>query len=204
MNEPMQSSHLSRKQKGAYTREEILKSAGRIFIEKGFHGASISDIAKQNGINQSLIYHYFKDKQELWRQVKEYFFREYIEGSAASIDAEHGLRCFLEKVCRYGFEYLDAHPDIIRLLSWQRLESEKLKIPKGMPDRHEGIEKALLYLKEKREVHQDLDPRLASLLIRSLIRAPFFNGQSFASDDLHSKKVYLDTVINCLERSLQT
>ena len=63
------------------TREEILQAACQVFIEKGYEGASISDIAHLKQMNQSLIYHYFKDKKALWYSAKEYLLKEYIEGS---------------------------------------------------------------------------------------------------------------------------
>src|SRR5690242_1636043 len=42
------------------TKTVILNAALTVFIQKGFAGASISDIAKLAKINQSLIYHHFQ------------------------------------------------------------------------------------------------------------------------------------------------
>jgi AcrR family transcriptional regulator len=52
------------------TRKKILDAARKLFVKNGFAGTSISDIAGLAKINQSLIYHHFRDKQELWKGLK--------------------------------------------------------------------------------------------------------------------------------------
>lgn len=47
------------------TKNRILSVAERIFSEVGFDGARVDDIAKEAGVNKSLIYYYFKSKDEI-------------------------------------------------------------------------------------------------------------------------------------------
>ncbi len=54
--------------KGA-KREEIFKSAMRLFVEKGFEKTTIRDIAREAGINSSSIYYYFKDKEAVLYEI---------------------------------------------------------------------------------------------------------------------------------------
>ena len=54
------------------TKNTILEAALATFMEKGFAGASISQIAKTADVNQSLIYHHFQSKEDLWNCVKKY------------------------------------------------------------------------------------------------------------------------------------
>jgi AcrR family transcriptional regulator len=47
-------------------REDIIQAALRVFAREGFHKASIKQIGKEARLKSpSLIYHYFKDKEEL-------------------------------------------------------------------------------------------------------------------------------------------
>ena len=62
------------------TKEIILEAALAVFIEKGFAGASISQIAKAAKINQSLIYHHFASKEDLWVCVKKFCVDKATEG----------------------------------------------------------------------------------------------------------------------------
>lgn len=44
------------------TKTVILDAALRLFAKKGFHGTSISDIAKEAGVSKGLAYNYFESK----------------------------------------------------------------------------------------------------------------------------------------------
>jgi TetR/AcrR family fatty acid metabolism transcriptional regulator len=44
---------------------EILKSAERIFAQRGFQEATISDVAREAGVSDATIYEYFSSKEEL-------------------------------------------------------------------------------------------------------------------------------------------
>jgi AcrR family transcriptional regulator len=50
-------------------REAIITAATQIFAEKGFAGASNREIAREAGISPGLIYWYFRDKDDLFREV---------------------------------------------------------------------------------------------------------------------------------------
>lgn len=56
------------KQDDSKAQERILEAAEHEFIEKGFNGARLGDIAKQAGVNKALIYYYFKDKERLYEE----------------------------------------------------------------------------------------------------------------------------------------
>jgi len=70
----------------------ILKAAQNIFAQKGFHEATISDIAKKAEVSEATIYEYFSSKEELLfsipaetihqYQEKNLEILEYIQGAA--------------------------------------------------------------------------------------------------------------------------
>jgi AcrR family transcriptional regulator len=47
------------------TRDDILEAAARIFSEKGFHAASMQDIADAVNLQKASLYHHFSSKQEI-------------------------------------------------------------------------------------------------------------------------------------------
>ncbi len=55
--------------KGEMTRRKIMKAASEVFGEKGYGGATISEIAGKAGIAEASIYQYFKGKEELLLSV---------------------------------------------------------------------------------------------------------------------------------------
>jgi TetR/AcrR family transcriptional regulator, cholesterol catabolism regulator len=47
------------------TRDDILQSAAQVFRQKGFHGASMADIAEAVQLQKASLYHHFSSKQEI-------------------------------------------------------------------------------------------------------------------------------------------
>lgn len=47
------------------TRDEILEAAAQIFSEKGYHAASMQDIALAVDLQKASLYHHFSSKQEI-------------------------------------------------------------------------------------------------------------------------------------------
>lgn len=52
-------------------KQQILKSARKVFSEKGFHGATIDDIAKEEGVVRGTILYHYKSKELLLKAVLE-------------------------------------------------------------------------------------------------------------------------------------
>ena len=50
-------------------RDKIQSAAMEIFIEKGYHHATMEDIAQQAGISKGLPYNYFKGKEEVLSEM---------------------------------------------------------------------------------------------------------------------------------------
>ncbi len=55
----------TRAERRADTTKQILDSAERLFAERGLHGVSIKDIAKDAEVHHTLVHYYFDDKNTL-------------------------------------------------------------------------------------------------------------------------------------------
>jgi len=53
----------------ARRREEILRTAAGVFAEKGYHGASMRDIAARLGVRQAAIYYYYPSKSAILEAI---------------------------------------------------------------------------------------------------------------------------------------
>ncbi len=51
------------------TRERVLQAADRLWSERGVHGASLEDIAREAAITKPTLYYYFADKAGLFTEV---------------------------------------------------------------------------------------------------------------------------------------
>lgn len=50
-------------------RDDILQSAVRLFVTKGYHAATLQDIADELGLTRPAFYYYFRSKQEILEAI---------------------------------------------------------------------------------------------------------------------------------------
>ena len=60
------------------THEDVVRAAGRLFAERGYHGTSMRDLGKELGLLGSSLYSHVSSKQDLLVEVVE-------EGAAAEL-----------------------------------------------------------------------------------------------------------------------
>ena len=65
-----------------HKRRQILKGARAVFLELGFDGASMGEIAKAAGVSKGTLYVYFADKSSLFTAIVE---QEIIEQGTAVV-----------------------------------------------------------------------------------------------------------------------
>lgn len=70
---------MKREDKNALSRQLILEAALREFSDKGYEGASLNTVWAENGISKGMIYHHFKDKDEIYVLCVEMCFDELTE-----------------------------------------------------------------------------------------------------------------------------
>ena len=58
------------------TKQEILKTASRLFLERGFENVSIEDVVTEVNLTRGAFYHYFKSREDLFINVKTLDFNE--------------------------------------------------------------------------------------------------------------------------------
>jgi AcrR family transcriptional regulator len=66
--------------------ELIVEAATRLFAERGFPGASMSDLAHACGISKALVYHYYTNKEALLFDITERYMARLV-ALCAEIDA---------------------------------------------------------------------------------------------------------------------
>src|SRR5205807_6461613 len=93
----------------------ILKAAFKEFAGKGFAGARVDQIAHRAGINKRMLYHYFGNKEGLFREVlRRKIAQRQAWGAATPNEPKESLLYWFELACR--------DVDWIRLLEWEALQ----------------------------------------------------------------------------------
>ena len=103
------------------TRQDILDVARDEFAEHGLSGARVDSIAARTRTTKRMIYYYFGSKEGLYLQVLERAYRDIRDAEStldlASLPPDQAMRRLIEAT----FDYQDAHPSFIRLVSIENI-----------------------------------------------------------------------------------
>ena len=108
-------------------RQDILKYAGILFKDKGFHNTKMDDIAVAAGVGKGTLYEYFKSKQDIFDEACI----EYVELTIETIqDVSNMESTFDEKLLalfnvKVKMESEFENIIIDNVLSWKNIMSEK-------------------------------------------------------------------------------
>ena len=107
------------------TSAAILAASTREFMDKGYGGARINEIAKRAGVNKRMLYHYFGGKEALYLAVLE---SAYVAIRSAETrlhltdrDPVEGLR----ELAEFTWHYFLDHPEFLSLLNTENLHRAK-------------------------------------------------------------------------------
>jgi AcrR family transcriptional regulator len=77
------------------TEEQILIAARKVFIQKGYDGARMQEIANEAGINKALLHYYFRSKDKLFEQIFTESFQLIRPAFQSAVNADTDIQTFL-------------------------------------------------------------------------------------------------------------
>lgn len=184
--------------------DKILEAALHLFMERGFAGTSMSEVAQKAGITKSLIYHHFDHKIALWRAVKLKLVQSYAHNLSHEAFPTSSLRDFLKSVITFRFNFYREKPQIGRLMLWQRLEKQQEPLHGVKSQSYATFIPQIIELQHAGKINAKLDPSMVEYLIMSLAANPIVEQADFLSqdDDGHKAKNYVDFLVVSLEKML--
>jgi AcrR family transcriptional regulator len=107
------------------TKRRILAAAKVEFARKGLGGARVDDIAARAKANKRMMYHYFGNKEDLFRQVVEDAYGEFREREAAlvldSLEPVAAIKALIAFIWKYFLE----NPEFITLVNSENLHKAR-------------------------------------------------------------------------------
>ena len=150
-------------------RRELTREAARLFAEKGYHGAALSDIAAALGVKTPSLYAHVASKQELlyeiMREGAEAFHRA-LDDVPEQLPVVERIRLALRAHLRVVADQLDLATVFVR--EWRYLEGERREEILRERRRYEQRFRDLFREgRELGELRTDLDDATAALLTLS-------------------------------------
>lgn len=88
----------------------IMQAARKVFMEKGFDGATMQDIANEAGINKSLLHYYYRSKEKLFREIFLNVFRMFIPKFGEIFMSEKSIFEKIEDFAEHYIEMMIRNP----------------------------------------------------------------------------------------------
>ena len=145
------------------TRERILRAARREFVAQGFAGARVDVIARAASVNKRMLYHYFDNKEGLYRATL-------YEGMAKNLDLVASAPADPDELLPFLSARVAKRADAIRLLQWEALGAGDRK-PIAEDERRKAWVEATERIRDAQRagrLHPDLDAEHLVLALMAL------------------------------------
>jgi AcrR family transcriptional regulator len=91
-------------------REVIEQAAAGVFAERGYHGASIDEIARRSGVSAPVVYDHFDSKLDLHRRLLERTRDELLAMWMEHLDGDEPADVRIPRALDAWARYVEAHP----------------------------------------------------------------------------------------------
>jgi AcrR family transcriptional regulator len=116
-------------------RAVILDAALRVFAARGFHTASMDEIAREAGVSKAVVYDHFPSKQELYAALLEQIgerVEKIVEAALLPFDVEEAQR--VRMALEAFFRYVEEHPAGSRLLLLELLGADTSELGRALEE----------------------------------------------------------------------
>jgi TetR/AcrR family fatty acid metabolism transcriptional regulator len=97
-------------------RARILEAAIKVFAERGFHTATVAEIARAAGVADGTIYLYYKSKDDLLLRLFDEKMTELLEEARTALLAEKTAPARLRRFIQLHLALVERNPDLASVL----------------------------------------------------------------------------------------
>ena len=117
------------------TREDILEAAAQVFRQKGYHGASMEDIAKAVNLQKPSLYHHVSSKQEILLALLDRALELLLERISAISTQNIPTDKKLQEMIRAYLRILAENTDLSAVLLFEHRSLERKQHARHVPNR---------------------------------------------------------------------
>ncbi len=152
------------------TKEFIIDEAFKLFLQRSYEAVSISDISQAIGLTKGALYHHFKNKEELFINVIDKYFRIVaFDDEIESLTLEEFIQLSIKQTEKI-FRSLFQHSMTFSPINYLSLIADAFRHYPGFAENQGNfingeIEKTVQVLKNaisRGEIRNDIDPSLVA------------------------------------------
>jgi len=152
-------------------RRIIIEAGGKLFVKKGFHKTTISEIAKESGLTPGTLYNYIREKEDILFLMHEYYQKKFLKQMNLAIQQGTNIQSRTENVFNTLLELVNKHQKELRLIYIEAASQTKISLEVLLNRESEIIKniRDLIAIGVKQNVFEVRNQRLAASIIHFLI-----------------------------------
>jgi len=152
-------------------RELILEGALKVFSQKGFHGATVEEVAEVAGVGKGTVYLYFGSKTDLFVSVVEEKLKELKEVVMERLENVEGACAKLAESIKLHWEFFNRSREFVNVIlsDLSGLEKELDERTREARAGFIGVLESVIQEGVKRGEFKDVEPRMAAYAIEGAI-----------------------------------
>ncbi|MGB8982638.1 MAG: TetR/AcrR family transcriptional regulator [Anaerolineales bacterium] len=153
------------------TRDDILEAAAQVFRQKGFHGASMANIAEAVNLQKASLYHHVSSKQEILLALLDRALELLLERISAISIQEIPADKKLREMIRAYLQILTENTDLSAVLLFEHRSLERKQHARHVPnrDRFEALWRSVLEEGVAARLFKCDDPALSARAILGIM-----------------------------------
>lgn len=120
-------------------RKQIIDTAARLFVDRGFSGTSVEDIARELGVSRGVLFYYFDSKNAIGDEALRLAAREYVEYVQSRVGRKRTARGQLREYVDACLDYTSRNTQLyicfVELLGCLGENEEKYRLTKSLNHR---------------------------------------------------------------------
>lgn len=156
------------------SREDVVRAAGRLFADRGYHGTSMRELGREVGLLGSSLYSHVDSKQDLLVEVVEEGARLFEESAEKALATEGPASSRLEALIAGHVDVVIDNIDVARtfLNEARVLDAEyRARIVEARDHYEEAFRSVIREGVDEGSFDSDVDPKTASIFILSILNA---------------------------------
>ncbi|NQV19585.1 MAG: TetR/AcrR family transcriptional regulator [Armatimonadetes bacterium] len=164
------------------SKENILKAALRVFLEKGYDAASINDVVRESKFTKGGLYHHFPNKEHLFIETINFLFEEFERWENEIYSQEMSLKEILQIYFASMSEMINFIKEVaetdkleesnfynLMFDAFHRFPEIKEKHNQTHKKNEEAFIRVLIDAQKKKIIQDDIDPRTFAFMVNALV-----------------------------------
>jgi TetR/AcrR family transcriptional regulator, cholesterol catabolism regulator len=101
-------------------RPDIVAAATRVFSQRGYHAASMNEVAEELGMRKPSLYHHVRKKEDLLFAIHEQLIDELIDQTTSVLLTAHTAEEKVRRILRVNMSFVARHRDGVTVFLQER------------------------------------------------------------------------------------